>query len=267
MAGLLLAAAATVVWSGGFVAARALADTVPTVQAAWRQRELIRRHLGWLPLTSLLGTTAYNTLVHQAALATPAGTMGLVMASSPVLMAVYERIGGVRLGVRRMAGLLTACAGVVLLVGTGGGAALPALSDLWILAAAVCFASYSALLRRRPAELDGPARLFTTCALGALMLLPVYAAEVTLRGGFPLTAGTAGPLLYLGVLSSAVAFFAWNAAVARIGAARAGIVYYLQPLCVALLAHLLLGERMTGTGLAAVGLVLGGVALGSASRR
>nr|WP_309235708.1 EamA family transporter [Streptomyces sp. TRM64462] len=279
---MLLAAVATVVWSGSFVAARALGDSVPPVQAAfwrwvlailvvapfgaraaWRQRAVIRRHLGWTVLTSLLGVTAYNTLVHQAGLSTPAGTMGLVMAASPVLMALYERLGGVRLGARRTAGTLTACAGVALLVGSGGDAALPGVSDLWIVGAAVCFGSYSALLRRRPRELDGPALLFTTFTLGALMLLPLYAADVTVRGGFPLTAGTVGPLLYLGVFSSAVAFFAWNRAVALVGAARAGVVYYLQPVCVALLAFVLLGETMGPAGTVAMGLVLGGVALGA----
>ncbi len=237
-------------------------------RAAWRQRHVVRRRLGWLTLTSFLGVTAYNTLVHQAGLTTPAATMGLVMAAAPVLMAVYERIGGVRLGPRRTAGLLTAFGGVVLLLATGSGTAgLPGPSDLWIVAAAGCFASYSAMLRRRPRELDGPALLFTTFALGTLMLVPPYAAGVALSGGFPVTVSTAGPLLYLGVLSSAVAFFAWNKAVALVGAARAGLVYYLQPLCAALLALLLLGEEVRPAGLLAMGLVLGGVALGSAERR
>ncbi|MCH0541186.1 hypothetical protein I3F58_16755 [Streptomyces sp. MUM 203J] len=96
------------------------------------------------------------------------------------------------------------------------------------------------------------------------VLLPVYAAHAALRGGLPLTAGTAGPLPYLGMLSSAVAFLAWNAAVAGIGAARDHV--RPQPLCVALLAYLLPGETMPGTGAVAMALVLGGVALGPASR-
>ncbi|MFD3310145.1 LysR substrate-binding domain-containing protein [Streptomyces sp. NPDC058694] len=119
--GIALAAVATVVWSGSFVTSRALHDSVPPVQqafwrwivalaalapfaarAAWRQRRVLRRHLGFLLLASLLGIAAYNTLVNQAALSTSAGTMGMIMAASPVLMAVYERVGGVRLGVRRM---------------------------------------------------------------------------------------------------------------------------------------------------------------------
>lgn len=111
--GVALAALATVVWSGSFVTSRALHDSVPPVQhafwrwlvalvavapfgarQAWRQRELIRRHLGFVLLASLLGVTTYNTLVNQAGLTTPAANMGMIMAAAPVLMAVSERAAG-----------------------------------------------------------------------------------------------------------------------------------------------------------------------------
>ncbi|MET7758778.1 DMT family transporter [Streptomyces sp. NPDC005389] len=282
--GVLLALLATAVWSGSFVAARALHDTVPPVQAAfwrwivailvvtpfaaratWRQRHLIRRHLGFVVLASLLGITVYNTLVNQAGLTTSAGNMGMIMAASPVVMALYERFGGARLGARRVTGMAIACAGVLLLVGEGALPSRLGAGDLWMFAAALSFASYSALLKRRPEGLGGPVLLCTTFLIGALMLLPVYAADLAAHGGFAPTAGTVGPLVYVGVLSSAVAFFAWNKAVALIGAARAGAVYHLQPVCVALLSYALLDERLGLLGVACMALILGGVALSSAT--
>ncbi|WP_369383643.1 DMT family transporter [Streptomyces sp. cg36] len=284
--GLALAALATLVWSGSFVASRALHDSVPPVQAAfwrwivalaavapfaaraaWRQRALIRRHFAYLALAALLGVTVYNTLVNQAGLSTSAGNMGMIMAASPVLMALYERLGGERLGARRTAGTLVACAGVVLLVSKGSPTPHFAAGDLWMVAAALCFASYSALLRRRPAALDGRTFLFTTFALGALMLAPAYEISLAVQGGFAAEPATVGPLLYVGVLSSAVAFFAWNKAIALIGAARAGVVYYLQPVCVTLLSFALLGEAAGPGQLLCMALILGGVVLGSRTSR
>ncbi|MFF4569080.1 DMT family transporter [Streptomyces sp. NPDC001410] len=281
--GLALAALATVVWSGSFVTSRGLADSVPPIQhafwrwvialaavapfgarRAWRQRNLIRRHLRHVLLASLLGVAVYNTLVNQAGLTTPAATMGMIMAASPVLMAVFERLGGVRLGARRTAGLLTACAGVLLLM--GGGASFGA-GDLWMIAASCCFAAYSALLRRRPAELDGTGFLFTTFLIGTAFLLPVQTASVAVQGGFTPTPATVLLLLYVGVASSAIAFFAWGRAIALIGAARAGIVYYLQPVCVAVLSWGLLGENTGWPQLLCMALILGGVMLGAGSRR
>ncbi|MEV8591382.1 DMT family transporter [Streptomyces sp. NPDC052012] len=282
--GIALAALATLVWSGSFVTSRALGDTVPPVQhafwrwlialaavapfgarQAWRQRALIRRHLGFVVLASLLGVATYNTLVNQAGVTTPAANMGMIMAASPVLMAVFERAGGVRLGARRVVGLLIACAGVLLLIGGVDTAGLAA-GDLWMIAAACCFGGYSALLRRRPAELTGAAFLFTTFLLGTLMLLPAQALSLTVQGGFTPAPGTVLPLLYVGIASSALAFFAWNKAVTLIGPSRAGVVYYLQPVCVALLSWALLSEPLGWTQAACMALILGGVLLGAGAR-
>ncbi|MET9449198.1 DMT family transporter [Streptomyces cinerochromogenes] len=281
--GLACAALATVVWSGSFVTSRGLHDSVPPVQhafwrwvialvavapfgarEAWRQRHLFRRHARYVLLASFLGVAVYNTLVNQAGLTTPAATMGMIMAASPVLMALLERLGGVRLGARRTAGLLLACAGVALLL--GGEADFPA-GGLWMLAAACCFAGYSALLRRRPAELGGTAFLFATFLAGTVLLLPAQAVSLAVQGGFRPAPGTVLPLLYVGVASSALAFFAWNKAVALIGATRAGIVYHLQPVCVALLSWALLGERTGWPHLLCLALILAGVVLGAGSRR
>ncbi|MER7576470.1 DMT family transporter [Streptomyces sp. NPDC126514] len=281
--GLALAALATLVWSGSFVTARALHDSVPPVQQAfwrwivalaavapfgarraWRQRALIREHLGYVVLAALLGVSVYNTLVNQAGSTTPAATMAMIMAASPVLMALFERLGGVRLGGRRIAGLLIAWAGVVLLVGGGGHFAV---GDLWMIGAACCFAGYSALLRRKPAELGGVAFLFTTFLVGAALLLPAQGVSLAVQGGFTPTTATVLPLVYVGVASSAVAFFAWNRAIALIGAARAGIVYYLQPVCVALLSWVLLGETVGWAQVLCTALILGGVVLGAGARR
>nr|WP_245235652.1 DMT family transporter [Streptomyces durhamensis] len=283
MLGLACAALATVVWSGSFVTSRGLHDSVPPVQhafwrwviallavapfgarQAWRQRALLRRHARYVLLVSLLGVAVYNTLVNQAGLTTPAATMGMIMAASPVLMAVFERLGGARLGARRTTGLLIACTGVALLVG-GGARFSP--GGLWMIAAACCFAGYSALLRRKPAELGGTAFLFSTFLTGTVLLLPAQAVSVTVQGSFHPAPGTVLPLLYVGVASSALAFFAWNQAVGLIGATRAGIVYYLQPVCVALLSWAVLGETTGLPQLLSMALILGGVILGAGSRR
>ncbi|MER6215586.1 EamA family transporter [Streptomyces sp. NPDC001674] len=284
--GVLLALLATVVWSGSFVATRGMAGTVPPVQAvfwrwiiaalavapfaarqAWQQRALIRRHLGYISLATLFGVTLYNTLVHQAGLTTSASNMGTIMAASPVIMALYARMGGERLGARRVLGMLLAAFGVLLLVGHGSLSLHFGAGDLWMFAAALSFATYSALLKRKPAEIGQLAFLLTTFVLGALMLAPAYAISLDVQGGFEATPATIGPLLYVGVFSSAVAFFAWNRAISLIGAARAGVVYYLQPVCVAGLGLLLLGERTGPVQLLCTALILAGVALGSAGRR
>lgn len=293
--GLALALTATVVWSGNFVIARALHDTVPPVQTAFwrwiiallvvaplalpqvrRQWPVIRRHLGFLALAALLGVTLFNTLIYQAGRSTSATNMAMIAAASPMMIALFDLAGGRRgggrekLGARRVAGMVIALLGVVTLVGKGSPAVLWldfAAGDLWMLAATATFAGYSALLRRRPQEISGLAFLFMTFALGAAMLTPAYGVSLAVEGGFTPGAATVGPLLYIGVLSSAVAYFTWNKAIALVGAARAGVVYYLQPMCVALLSFAVLGESVGAVQLLCMALIVAGVALGAAGSR
>ncbi|MFG2892831.1 DMT family transporter [Streptomyces sp. NPDC048248] len=289
--GLTLALTATVVWSGNFVIARALHDSVPPVQTAFwrwivallavaplalpqvrRQWPVIRRHLPFLAAAALLGVTLFNTLIYQAGRSTSATNMAMIAAASPVMIALFDLVGRrggrERLGARRAAGMAIALLGVVTLVGKGSPAAVLRLDfaagDLWMLAATAAFAGYSALLRRRPDGISGLSFLFMTFALGAAMLLPAYGVSLAVEGGFDLTASTVGPLLYIGVLSSAVAYFTWNKAIALVGAARAGVVYYLQPVCVALLSAAVLGEGVGAVQVLCMGLIVAGVALGAA---
>ncbi|MFH8573134.1 DMT family transporter [Streptomyces sp. NPDC017993] len=289
--GLTLALTATVVWSGNFVIARALHDSVPPVQTAFwrwiiallavapmalpqvrRQWPVIRPHLPFLAAAALLGVTLFNTLIYQAGRSTSATNMAMIAAASPAMIALFDLVGRrggrEKLGARRAVGMAIALLGVVTLVGKGSPAAVLRLDfatgDLWMLAATAAFAGYSAMLRRRPEGIGGLSFLFMTFALGAAMLLPAYGVSLAVEGGFDLTASTAGPLLYIGVLSSAVAYFTWNKAIALVGAARAGVVYYLQPVCVALLSAAVLGEGVGAVQVLCMALIVAGVALGAA---
>lgn len=280
---MLLALLATLIWSGNFVAARALEDHVPAIQTAFfrwlialvvlapfalrqvrRQRAQIRAHLGRLALAGLLGVTLFNTLIYLAAHTTPATNLAMIAAVAPVLMVLFARQ---RPRPRQAVGLALAFFGVLALVSGGSPAALLGLDfstgDLLMLAAVATFAGYSVLLRGGVGELAPVVVLFSTVALGLAVLVPCYVLSLAFEGGFQPAAGTTATLLYIGVFSSALAFFAWNRALELAGPDRSGAVYYLQPLLVALLSFALLGEALTSGQLLAMIPLLAGVVLGS----
>ncbi|MFF4188516.1 DMT family transporter [Streptomyces sp. NPDC001691] len=285
--GPILATAATLIWSGNFVIARALHETVPPVQTAfwrwtiamlavaplaaaqtWRQRALIRKHLGFLTVAALLGVTLFNTLIYQAGRSTSATNLALIAATSPAMIVGFGVLtGGERVTRRRAAGLVIALLGVIALVSKGSLSVLLGMQfstgDLLMLLATATFAGYSAMVRRKPQGLTGLAFLFTTFVLGTLMLAPVYAVSLATQGGFTPSGGTVGALLYIGVCSSAVAYFTWNKAIDLIGATRAGFIYYLQPVFVAVVSFFALGEPTTPIQIACMGLIIVGIALGS----
>lgn len=287
--GPLLAGAATLIWSGNFVIARALSDDIAPVQTAfwrwtialvalapfaakglWQHRRAIRAHAGYITVVGLLGVTLFNTLIYVAGHTTSATNLALIAAASPVLIAVFAAVGGERLSVVRVAGMLLALVGVVALVAKGSVGVLLdmdfAVGDLWMIAAMGTFAGYSALLKRKPKEIPAVVFLAATVLFGVVMLLPAQLVSMTVQGGFTLTGGNLSALAYIGVASSALAFFVWNKAVELIGATRAGVVYYLQPICVAALAWLTIGETSTPAQFGCMGLIIAGVALSSTRR-
>lgn len=287
--GPLLAGAATLIWSGNFVIARALSDDIAPVQTAfwrwaiallalapfaakglWEHRRTIRAHAGYITVVGLLGVTLFNTLIYIAGHTTSATNLALIAAASPVLIAVFAAIGGERLSLVRVLGMLLALVGVVALVAKGSVSVLLDMDftggDLWMIAAMCTFAGYSALLKRKPKEIPAVVFLAATVLFGLVVLLPAQIVSVAAEGGFAPTGGTLSALAYIGLASSALAFFVWNKAVEMIGATRAGVVYYLQPVCVSALAWLTIGETSTPAQFGCMGLIIAGVALSSARR-
>ncbi|WP_185285837.1 DMT family transporter [Streptomyces alkaliterrae] len=287
--GPLLAGLATLIWSGNFVIARALSDEIPPIQTAfwrwaiallalapfaarglWQHRSAIRAHAGYITVVGLLGMTLFNTLIYIAGQTTSATNLALIAAASPVLIAVFAAVGGERLSRLRVAGMLLALVGVVALVAKGSVTVLLgldfAVGDLWMIAAMCTFAGYSALLKRKPKEIPAVVFLAATVLFGLVMLLPAQLVSLAVEGGFSPTGGNLSALAYIGIASSALAFFVWNKAVELIGATRAGVVYYLQPVCVAGLAYLAIGEASTLAQFACMGLIIAGVVLSSSRR-
>lgn len=281
--GFLCALGATIIWSGNFIVARGLFDSVqPATLAflrwgtafaallplaavpAWRERQVIRRHFIFLLITALLGVTLFNTLIYLAARSTSALNLALISTTSPMFMLLLARMFlGEAVTPARLAGMAAAVCGVALLVTRGELSRLASLQfaagDLLMLSAAVLFAAYSILVRRKPRELGQASFLLSTFGLGVLCLAPWAAWEV-LRSGLPSpTPHIVGAVLYIGIGASLAAFFLWNKAVAALGPSRAGIIYYSLPAFSGLEAFLLLGEPVGWAHLASGLLILGGI--------
>ena len=130
---------ATVIWSGNFVVARALATLIPPWQCNfWRwlvalvvllpfaRRHLkrdwpgIRRHWLYLSLMAVLGVTLMNTLIYKAGQTTESLNMALLVPTAPIVILLFSRvIYGEPITPRRLAGMLVVLAGVIILVSRG----------------------------------------------------------------------------------------------------------------------------------------------------
>jgi len=69
--------------------------------------------------------------------------------------------------------------------------------------------------------------------------------EVKNQGIGPITPGIIGGVLFLGIVSTAIAMFLWNYAFSQLPASAASLTFFAQPVVGTLLGWLFLGETIT----------------------
>ena len=289
----LLAALPPLFWAGNFVLARALHTDIPPIALSfWRwttallillpfalpglraQWPLLLRHWPLLTLLGILGITNYNTFAYLGLQDTTATNGVLLSSATPVIIvALSFLLLKQRVRVPQLLGILLSLVGVVVIATEGRPQSLGGMTlnrgDLWILAAGLDWALYSVCLRWRPPELEPLTFLSAIMGIGLIPLIGLYAWDLALGHRFAINATNLGAIGYVGLFPSVLAYIFWNRAVHEMGANRTGQYMHLMPAFGALLATLVLGERLlwfhaVGAGLIALGIVLATV---SASQR
>lgn len=286
----LLLTLAPLFWAGNFVVGRAiLTDAPPVALAFWRwvlalvpvlllargrvdfaaEWRTLRASLPIVALLAVLGIACFNTFLYFGLQATTSVNALLLQSAMPLLiLLVCFALYAERPGRLQMLGVVLSLAGVVFIATRGQPGALARLAvnrgDLWVLAAVVAYALYSALLRRRPA-LHPLALLAALFTLGALALLPFYLDEHLSGHVLAATPGNLAALAYLVIFPSFLSYLFFNRGVELIGAGRAGLFIHLLPVFGSALAVIFLGERIETFHLIGAGLIAGGLVI--ASRR
>lgn len=168
-----------------------------------------------------------------------------------------------RITPRRLFALLVATLGVLAVIDPRSARLDPDLflGNLFLIGAAVTWALYSVLVRKVTQSAD--VMLFSLVAfLGGLPVsIPAAAWELTATRIGEITPGVVGGVLFLGIISTALAMVLWNTAFAYISAGLASLTFFAQPVVGTLLGWLFLGEQVTplfllGGSLIGLGLVI-----------
>ncbi|CAL9381256.1 DMT family transporter [Streptomyces sp. enrichment culture] len=231
-----------------------------------RTRTAVREPLG--PRAVRAGVTGLGLAVFQTAYFAAVSATGLAVATvvtlgaGPVLIALGARLTlAERLGRGGVAAVAGALAGLGVLVLGGGGATVRPSGVLLALLSAAGYSVMTLLTRRwgRDGAADASRTSVEAFAVTSLCLLPFALAE----GLVPHTAEPLRLLVllaYVAAVPTALAYGLYFAGAAVVRSATVSVIMLLEPVSAAVLAVVLLGERLTGATVAGTLLMLGSVA-------
>jgi drug/metabolite transporter (DMT)-like permease len=263
--GILCGLGAASIWGGMYVVSKVVLEIIPPFSLV-----SLRLILGALTLVIVLllrgfpqisrkqilqilgvGFVGYGISLSLQFLGTKLSTAAngsLVTSATPAFVLIFawillkEKITPLRL-----AALLLATMGVVAVVDPRSAQLNPELflGNVFLIGAAVTWALYSVLVRKATQAVDVLPFSLVAFLGGLPVAVPAGAWELEMLGVGEIGLGVVGGVLFLGVISTALAMVLWNTAFAFVDASLASLTFFAQPVVGTLLGWLFLGERIT----------------------
>ncbi|MEZ9523697.1 DMT family transporter [Enterovibrio norvegicus] len=286
---ILLATIATMSWAGNITLAKLVNANIPPLGLSfWRwavaavvllpfvykpmkdKWPLFKQHFRLVLLLALLGVAGYNSLVYIALENTLSTNVVILQSASPLMILLVQFFLLKQAAtLKQTLAILTSAIGVLLIITKGQLVTDFAIgnSELIALFGILVWATYSVLVQKLPDALKGLPILGYTVCLGVVMILPFYVAESVLYETMPISPQSIAISLYTGVFASGIAFWCWNTALMRMGAATTGQFMHLIPVFGLVFSMLLLGERMETYHYVGIAFIVSGLVIANIRRR
>lgn len=289
-AGALSGLTAAAIWGGMYVVSDAVLDVVPpatlvllryliALPVLWiaarlaQARGIQRPDWPQLALTAFVGFGVSLLAQFAGTKLSTAAAGALITSATPAFIVLFagwilrERAMG-----RQWLGLGIATIGVLIVSLLGDqpaadAATNPLLGNLLLIVAAVSWALYSVLVKLNSQKYAALAITLAVTALGIPLVAPVAAIELQTQTIGPLTLPALLGILYIGIGSTAIAFFLWNKSFELLDAATASLFFFAQPVVGTLLAAIFRGEQLGWSFFAGGVLIVLGALLGMAAPR
>jgi len=282
--GLLCGLGAASIWGGMYVVSKVVLEIIPPFSLV-----TLRLVLGMITLAIVLFLRGFPTISRrQIAQGLGVGFIGygislslqflgtklstaangsLVTSATPAFVLLFAwPLLGEKITARQLLSLFLATLGVLAVIDPRSAQLNPELfvGNLMLIGAAVTWALYSVLVRKVTRNTD--VLLFSLIAFLGGLPVPVSAGawELSTVGVGKIGLGVVGGVLFLGIISTALAMVLWNTAFTYVDAGLASLTFFAQPVVGTFLGWLFLGERVTSLFL--VGGLLIGVGLIISSR-
>ena len=279
--GLFSGLAAASIWGGMYVVSKVVLDVIPPftllamrlilgilslgIVIALRPKANLTTRQAWQIF--LVGFVGYGVSLGFQFVGTKLSTASngaLVTSATPAFILIFAPFLLLeKTTTRRIIALIISTLGVLAVIDPRNAELSPVLfwGNMSLLAAALTWALYSVLVRKvtQTADVVTSTAIMLAGGLPTGLLLSTW--EIKTQGIGTITWGIFGGILFLGIISTAIAMFLWNYAFAELPAAAASLTFFAQPLVGSFLGWMFLKETITplfliGGVLIAIGLVI-----------
>ena len=226
----------------------------------------LRRHWAGVVLIGAVALAGTQGCLFVGLGYTSAITASIVMSIWPITAIILATVVlHERLTVWQAVGVILCLGGVLVIIAQGDLHRLVALDlnagDLWILGAVLGMSLYTVLLKKVGIDLPPLPLLILILAAATLSSAPFFVWEIFHDPRIAVDWHDILVIAYIGIAGGGLMFLLYNTGVAILGASTASVTFYAQALFTAILAYLLLGERLHLYHLAGVVLIASGIAI------
>jgi len=256
-------------WSGNFVLGRFVKDDVtplelaffrwlfvflivsPIVIVKYKKIYIVLKSNFLILLTlSILGISAFNTILYVGLTMTTATNALIINSSIPILILSFSFfLLKQSITLNQLIGIGISTMGVIFIILEGNIKNILLLEfnkgDIWVICSSITWALYSVYVKFKPKELNDFEFFATIVTLGLIVLFPVYLYQgYSLEKEIKLVQNNYVIFLYVSIFASSLSYYFWHYGIHTIGASKTGQFVHLMPLFGSLLAYLFLDERV-----------------------
>lgn len=211
----------------------------------------IRANLRILFIIAISGVTLFNLFVYYALQYTTSTNTSIIISIFPMfVLALGVIINHDKLKKSQLYSIIFSFIGALIIVSHGRileglSALFSNVGDVMALAAALCWAIYVFAVKFKPTNLSFRSFAYSTFLIGTILIFPLYLVDVFyLNHTFELSILNVSVIFCLGFGVSIVGMMSLNLSILKVGSNTAAILFYLAPLFTAIMAVMILGEKL-----------------------
>ena len=264
LGGIFLTLAASV-WGGMFVAVKIAVEYIPPIPLVWMryivafivlaavvvyQREnlkIARKDIALLLSIGVIGHTISIVTQEYGTMFSSAQMGSVITSATPAFMLIFAAwLLKEKMTVRKILSIILATVGVILIAGVDSMDMSKLLGAFCSTVAALTWALMSVMLKLIPSRYSPLQINFYAVLTAIICLTPVNLPTVSaLPWDKILQPEIIGCVVYMGAISTAIAFLLWNKGLLLMEAGASGLFFFFQPIVGTFLGWLILDEQIT----------------------